>query len=255
MIGQALSEFQISLTRADAPIDRFARGLPNAMTKKHKKGAILLFSTAKCISCHKTAGNSFEMFSDFENHVLAVPQIAPAFGRGKGNVMFDGPNSNEDFGLAQVTGNDSDRYKFRTSPLRNVALQPTFFHNGAFTKLEDAIKHHLNPQQSVQSYRPNTAGIARDLQASMAPMGPVLAKLDPLVATPVTLTPEQFSDLVEFVKVGLMDKKASAQDLCKIIPNKLPSGMRLHTFQGCQQNGPGRIDVIRNDNSGGRTGR
>jgi len=39
-------------------------------------------------------------------------------------VVFDGPGADEDFGLEQVTGEPSDRYKFRTSPIRNVSLQP-----------------------------------------------------------------------------------------------------------------------------------
>lgn len=39
---------------------------------------------------------------------------------------------NEAFGLEEVTGNPADRYKFRTSPLRNVAVQPTFMHNASF---------------------------------------------------------------------------------------------------------------------------
>ena len=81
------------------------------------------------------SGTSNEMFSDFESHVIGVPQIVP---RGS-NVVFDGPGQNEDFGLEQVTGDPADRYKFRTSPLRNVAIQPAFFHNGSFTRLEDAV--------------------------------------------------------------------------------------------------------------------
>ena len=86
-------------------------------------------------------------------HVAGVPQIAPEFGVGKGNVIFDGPGEDEDFGLEQVTGNPNDRYKFRSSPLRNVALQPAFFHNGAFTRLEDAIRHHLDVYDSARNYR------------------------------------------------------------------------------------------------------
>jgi len=38
----------------------------------------------------------------------------------------------------QATGDPADRYAFRTAPLRNVALQPAFMHNGAFVRLEDA---------------------------------------------------------------------------------------------------------------------
>jgi cytochrome c peroxidase len=36
----------------------------------------------------------------------------------------------------------------RTSPLRNVAVQPTFMHNGAFTGLEDAMRHHSRSRWS-----------------------------------------------------------------------------------------------------------
>ena len=49
------------------------------------------------------------MFSDFQMHVIGVPQIAPEFGAGKGNVIFDGPRQDEDFGLEQVTGNYSSQ--------------------------------------------------------------------------------------------------------------------------------------------------
>ena len=48
MIGQALGEFQISLTFADAPIDLFARGDIAAMTDSQKRGALLFFGEAKC---------------------------------------------------------------------------------------------------------------------------------------------------------------------------------------------------------------
>ena len=105
------------------------------------------------------------MFSDFAMHVIAVPQIAPLVG----NVTFDGPDANEDFGLEQVTGNPDDRYKFRTSPIRNVALQPAFFHNGAFTTLEDAVRHHLDVFASMRGYNPHTAGVAGDLSCCAGP--------------------------------------------------------------------------------------
>jgi cytochrome c peroxidase len=49
------------------------------------------------------------MFSDFKMHVIGVPQIAPEFGVGKGNVVFDGPGQDEDFGLEQITGNAADQ--------------------------------------------------------------------------------------------------------------------------------------------------
>ena len=182
-------------------------------------------------------GQSNEMFSDFRNHVAGVPQIAPVFGVGKGNMIFDGPGEDEDFGLEQVTGNPDDRYKFRTSPLRNVALQPAFFHNGAFTRLEDAIRHHLNVRDSARSYDPARAGVDKDLRHRVGPIEPVLARLDPLLSTPIHLSEQEFRDLYHFVRDGLLDDGARAHELCELIPNAVPSGLPMLRFQGCGRGG------------------
>src|SRR6185503_15442579 len=104
MFGRAIAEFEFTVVFANAPIDRFARGDRSAMTLPEKKGALLFFGGAGCVQCHAVAGRSNEMFSDFNMHVVGVPQIAPRFGVGIGNVIFDGPGADEDFGLEQITG-------------------------------------------------------------------------------------------------------------------------------------------------------
>jgi cytochrome c peroxidase len=50
--GRAIAEFEFSLTFANAPVDRFARGEPNAMTEAEKRGALLFFGSAGCVACH-----------------------------------------------------------------------------------------------------------------------------------------------------------------------------------------------------------
>jgi cytochrome c peroxidase len=227
MFGRAIAEFEFTLVFADAPIDRFARGLRNAMTDSQKRGALLFFGAARCVECHRVSGPSNEMFSDFSAHVVGVPQIAPLVG----NVVFDGPASNEDFGLEQLTANPEDRYKFRTSPLRNVALQPAFFHNGAFTRLADAIAHHLDVAKSLREYRPESAGVAVDLRAPMGPVEPVLARIDPILAVPIHLSEEEMNDLLDFVREGLLDRRAMPENLEKLIPRQLPSGFPVLRFQ------------------------
>jgi cytochrome c peroxidase len=49
MFGQAIAEFEFSLTFMNAPIDQFARGDVRAMTDAQKRGA-LLFSTRLAVS-------------------------------------------------------------------------------------------------------------------------------------------------------------------------------------------------------------
>jgi len=206
------------------------------LIQSEKKGALLFFGSAGCVHCHAVAGRSNEMFSDFNMHVVGVPQIAPRFGVGTGNVNFDGPGADEDFGLEQITGNDADRYRFRTSPLRNAALQPAFFHNGAFTRLEDAIRHHLNVFESALSYDAAAAGVDRDLRTRLGPVEPVLDRIDPRLAGAMFLRADEFADLVAFVRTGLLDRRALPQNLCALIPASLPSGMTPPRFEACPQN-------------------
>lgn len=223
-IAAAIAEFTFSLTFANAPIDRFARGDAAALTESQKRGALLFFGRAGCVQCHTVAGSSNEMFSDFREHVLAVPQIAPSVG----NVTFDGPGANEDFGLEQITGRAKDRYAFRTSPLRNVALQPTFMHNGAFVTLEDAIRHHLDPETSALGY--TGAGLDADL-TGRGPILPVLGRLDPKLRNDVSLSDTELDELVDFVRIGLLDPRAKADQLRALVPATLPSGKVPHAFE------------------------
>jgi cytochrome c peroxidase len=227
MFARAIAEFEFTLTFANAPIDRFRRGELGALTVAEKQGALLFFGAAQCSVCHSVAGQSNEMFSDFQEHVLGVPQIAPSLT----NATFDGPGLNEDFGLEQVTGNPADRYKFRTSPLRNVAVQATFMHNGAFTHLDDAIRHHLNAIDSALNYTPASQNLPADLSGPPGPMAPVLDRLDPALSTPIALTESQFDQLLAFVRDGLLDPRATPERLRRLIPRTVPSGRPVPVFE------------------------
>lgn len=238
MFGKAIAEFEFTLVFADAPIDQFARGDHDAMTGEEKRGALLFFGKAGCVQCHAVSGKSSagfanEMFSDFLERDIGVPQLTPGFGVGKGNVIFDGPGANEDFGREEFTGNEADRYLFRTSPLRNLAVSPGFFHNGAFVRLEDAIRHHLDARKSDLNYDPTKAGVPADLRI-VGPSAPVLQKLDPILQTPIHLTEGEFNELVAFVRNGLLDPRAKAENLCKLVPSEVPSGLPVLQFQACQ---------------------
>jgi cytochrome c peroxidase len=216
--GRAIAEFEFTQVYTNAPIDRYARGNANALTMQQKLGAVLFFGRAGCVQCHAVSEESNEMFSDFQQHVAGIPQVAPTFG----NVVFDGPGANEDFGLEQVNGDPAGRYAFRTSPLRNVGLQAAFMHNGAFIRLEDAIRYHLDAIGQAAGY--TTALLPPDLQGPIGPMDPVLARLDPLLRTPVELSSNEFDALVDFVRSGLVDPDARPERLRRFIPEKLPSG-------------------------------
>jgi cytochrome c peroxidase len=167
------------------------------------------------------------MFSDFRDHVLAVPQLVPT----NTNNAFDGVGANEDFGREDVTGQATDRYAFRTSPLRNVAVQAAFMHDGAFRTLREAILHHLDVFASARGYDPGAEGLPADLSGSVGPVEPMLARVDPLVASPQRLSAAQLDSLVAFVGDGLLDPRARPEKLRRLIPQKVPSGRPTLTFQ------------------------
>jgi cytochrome c peroxidase len=232
MFGKAIAEFEFTLVFADAPLDQFARGTTTAMTASQKRGALLFFGRAGCVTCHSVAGRSNEMFSDFAEHVVGVPQVAPVFGVGTGNVQFDGAGQDEDFGLEQITGDAADRYKFRTAPLRNLAVAPGFFHNGAVVHLEDAIRFHLNVIPGARTYDPVQSGVPADL-SRVGPVVPVKL-LDRAVRQLTPLSPDDPADLVTFVRDGLLDPRVNAHNLCQLVPASVPSGRPVLQFEACR---------------------
>jgi hypothetical protein len=59
----------------------------------------------------------------------------------------------------------------------------------------------------------------------------VLALLDPLLATPVTLTDQEFSALLAFVENSLLDPRAEPHRLRRLVPRQLPSERPLLLFE------------------------
>jgi cytochrome c peroxidase len=244
MVGAALAEFQFIQIAANAPLDKYVRDLDDsAMTTAEKRGALLFFGKAGCVSCHAVADEANEMFSDFQTHVIAVPQVIPQFGVALGNVIFDGTTQDEDYGLEETTGDPADRYKFRTAPLRNLARSPAFFHNGAFTDLEDAIRHHVTVVASATSYDPVAEGIDEDLTHILGPVRPMLEALDPWFATRLRLTDVEIANLVTFVRDALLDEDAVPGKQCAFIPeqDEILSGAPLEYFPDCPEGHQGTV--------------
>jgi cytochrome c peroxidase len=229
MRRRAIAEFQTYVTAADAPLDRFARGDRGALTVAQKRGAQLFFGKANCVVCHQVAGQSNEMFSDFKPHRIGGPQVAPGFGPGRGNTIFDGEGQNEDFGFMQTEGDPALKYMFRTAPLRNLKAARAFFHNGAFGSVSAAIKHHLDPVASLETYDPKEQNVPADLVEG--PFEGILALgLDPLLGK-VRLSDRELDELADFVENGLTDPKVFS--FCRLVPSEVPSGMPLPVFEGC----------------------
>ena len=161
------------------------------MTPAQKRGALLFFGRANCVACHAVAGPSNEMFSDFQPHRIGGPQLAPIFGIGTGNTIFDGPGENEDFGFEQTEGDPTFRYTFRTAPLRNLKVAPAFFHNGAFGTWRRPSRIISTCEASLRRYDPRANRVPADLNPG--PFEGILAAgIDPLLQAGIALSAQEF---------------------------------------------------------------
>lgn len=83
-----------------------------------------------------------------------------------------------DMGRYDFTKDSADIGKFKTPGLRNVELTAPYMHNGMFKTLEEVIDYYDNPYKFIQN-----------------PIG-----IDSLMIEPLNLTPEEKTDLVNFLR-------------------------------------------------------
>jgi cytochrome c peroxidase len=209
--ANALAAYEIAaFTFEDSPFDRYIQGDKTSLSDDAKEGAILFYGEAGCASCHSTG-----LLTDQEFHNIAVPQI----GDGKGREQpFD-------LGRARETGNDCDRYAFRTPPLRNVTLTSPWMHDGAFTTLEATIRHHLDPQTSLQGYDPNQ--LTELMKDTCQDQPETLAAIMNWYSQKNASEGVQLSDEEIQLLIAFLDSltSPSASDLSHTIPASVPSGL------------------------------
>ncbi len=195
-----------------SPFDQYLNGDTTALSASAKRGAILFYGEAKCGSCH-----SGPLLTDQTPHNAGVPQLGP----GKGDIFEP-----LDVGHLLVSGEEEDRFKFRTPPLRNIALTAPYMHNGVFESLELVIEHY----NDVESFLSNFAGqgLSPELKFLLhndpTTVQAVLQTLDDSLQSPLHLSEQDKKDLLAFLK-ALTDP--AARHLNHLIPKSVPSGLAV----------------------------
>lgn len=207
--SNAMAGFFIdSYSLANSPWDQFLAGNDNAMTPKQLEGA-KTFLTLKCSLCHNGA-----TLSDDEFHNVAVAQIGP--GQGNGESLRD------DFGRMNVTGLVSDRYRFRTTPLRNVEITGPYGHSGSILSLRRFIEHYSESDLKLLGFDPFELEPA--LRSTvLANTAPIIAERDPIIVG-VVLTDDLVDKLMDYMS-ALTDP--AVHDLRKSIPAHVPSKLSV----------------------------
>ena len=115
-MARALASFIRTLRSGDAPSDRWAAGDILALSPAARRGRQLFLGRANCSLCH--AG---PYFTDERFHNTGV-----SWGSG-------------DAGRAAFTGVATDRGRFRTPGLRDVALTAPYMHDGSQATLDEVL--------------------------------------------------------------------------------------------------------------------
>lgn len=117
-IFKAIAQFMGTMYSYNSKYDAVKAG-KESFTPQENSGYNLF--AQKCASCHTEP-----LFSDyqFRNNGLSV------------NVLYN------DSGRAHITGNATDRYKFKTPSLRNIEKTAPYMHDGRFTSLDQCLEHY-----------------------------------------------------------------------------------------------------------------
>lgn len=248
--ANAIAAFETVAFRADdSPFDRFLRGDLEILNERQRRGMRLFYGEAGCSGCHAGAFQT-----DHEFHAISMPQIGPGKGDGRHSEYWQVSGHQaflEDFGRGRVTVRGEDRFRFRTPSLRNVALTAPYGHAGSYRTLEEVVRHHLDPVESLAAFDPDAVELqplprVPELTVSGSSLGVSwlpehrlagfllrdtwVLKNDQLrgrIAAANELQPRalgdrEVADLVAFLE-SLTDP--SSLDLSRWIPDEVPSGL------------------------------
>ena len=196
-IVEAIGAYERSQVFINNPWKSYVDGDASAISDSAKEGALLFFRTqqqggAGCAQCH-----SGDFFTDEQFHTIAMPQI----GRGKG----DGATTDNDFGRFKVTGIEADKFSFRTPTLLNVEVTGPWGHAGAYTTLEQVVRHYIDPVAALDNYDlsqlingEQTGNYFSNTQAALDKI--VIDKQDGrLTVQNIELTNEQVTNILNFL--------------------------------------------------------
>lgn len=168
-VAKAISAYERMILSGNSPFDRFQAGDKRALSAAAQRGWALFKGKANCQPCH--AGFNL---TDEGYHNLGVGM----------------DRENTDWGLFATTKTESDRGRFKTPTLRDVAPRPPYMHDGSIKTLEEVIAFYnrgglQNPWLSETIKPLNlTAAEQKDLLEFLKSLTGVV---DPEIATPPRL--------------------------------------------------------------------
>ncbi len=162
-LAAALAAYEKTLETVDSKFDDWSNDIKELSPAEERGRELFVGDKAKCFDCHRMEDFTLDDFK---------------------NIGLYNAKELNDLGLYNITKKESDKGKFKTPGLRNVAVTAPYMHNGMFKTLEEVVDYYDNPRLKV----------------------PDAINLDDSFKKPLGLTSEEKKDLVAFLK-SLTDKK------------------------------------------------
>ncbi|MCB0839274.1 MAG: cytochrome-c peroxidase [Bacteroidetes bacterium] len=187
--GLAMAAYERTLLSNEAPFQRWLKGEAGAMDAISKRGAMLFFGKAGCVSCHKGPA-----LNDMSFHALGMADL-----NGDGIYIENQDNNTANLGRGGFTGRSEDMYKFKVPQLYNLVNSPFFGHGGTFNSVREVVeyKNRAFPENSN------------------VPLNQLSPEFVPLELSEIEIT-----HLTYFIEHALKDPS-----LDRYNPNYLPSGV------------------------------
>lgn len=162
-LAAAFAAYEKTLETVDSKFDDWSNNIKNLSPAEERGRQLFVGDKAKCFDCHRMEDFTTD---DFKNIGL-----------------YNGRELN-DAGLFGITNKETDKGKFKTPGLRNIAVTAPYMHNGMFKTLEEVVDYYSDPQKFVTG----------------------AVNMDDTFKTALNLTEKEKKDLVAFLRT-LTDRR------------------------------------------------
>ncbi len=173
--ASALSSYVLSLQSHNSTFDKYVRGEINQIDENIKRGFNLFTGKAACATCHFSptfSGLVPPLFIDSETEILGVLKspldITPTLDTDEGR--WENKIASERAFIYEKS--------FKTTTVRNIALTAPYFHNGAYSTLEQVLDFYN---------KGGGAGVGLNVTNQTLP------------ETPLELTAAEIDDIITFM--------------------------------------------------------
>ncbi len=187
--GLAIAAYERTILSNEAPFQKWLKGDETAMTSQEKRGAIVFFETANCVSCHN--GPSL---SKMEFYALGMGDLYDCPEEIFKTTLDDPAH----LGRGSFTKKAEDNFKFKVPQLYNLKDSPFYGHGSSFRTIREVVEYKNSAIK----------------QKGTVPNGQLAEEFKPL-----NLSPNEVNDLVAFLEDALYDP-----NLKRFEPEVLPSG-------------------------------